>query len=31
MKGLDVDVYIATFTRLATAAEFELNSKALVG
>jgi hypothetical protein len=31
MKGLDVDVYIATFTRLATAAEFELDSKALVG
>jgi hypothetical protein len=31
MKGLDVDVYIATFTCLATAAEFELNSKALVG
>jgi hypothetical protein len=31
MKGLNVDVYIATFTRLATAAEFELDSKALVG
>jgi hypothetical protein len=31
MKGLDVDVYIATFTRLATAAKFELDSKALVG
>jgi hypothetical protein len=31
MKGLDVDIYIATFTRLATAAEFELDSKALVG
>jgi hypothetical protein len=31
MDRLDVDVYIATFTRLATAAEFELNSKALVG
>jgi hypothetical protein len=31
MKGLDVDVYIATFTRLATATEFELDSKALVG
>jgi hypothetical protein len=31
MKGLDVDIYITAFTRLATAAEFELNSKALVG
>jgi hypothetical protein len=31
MKGLDIDVYIATFTRLATAAEFELDSKALIG
>jgi hypothetical protein len=31
MKGLDVDVYIATFTRLVTTTEFELNSKALVG
>jgi hypothetical protein len=31
MKGLDVDVYIATFTRLTTAAEFELDSKVLVG
>jgi hypothetical protein len=31
MKGLDVDVYIATFTWLAIAAEFELDSKALVG
>ena len=31
MKGLEVDNYISTFTRLAVAAEFELDSKALVG
>jgi hypothetical protein len=31
MKGLNIDVYIASFTQLATAAEFELDSKALVG
>ena len=31
MKGLEIDNYISTFTRLAVAAEFELDSKALVG
>ena len=31
MKGLEIDPYIAAFTRLAVAAEFELESKALVG
>ena len=31
MKGLEIDNYISTFVRLAVAAEFELDSKALVG
>ena len=31
MKGLEIDNYVSTFTRLAVAAEFELDSKALIG
>ena len=31
MKGLEIGAYIPMFTRLAVAAEYELESKALVG